>query len=258
MTFCCVVTLLPELVPALVTRDGFLWSPVRSVNYHPGDLYYYAAYVAEVIQNGFPVYSPSAGELSDQAVIETWRFVPVVLGALPSLVISDIRFVLVINYALSAFLFFTLSYCVARKFIDSRWASVCVGLATFFLADPMWANLSGHPGGFPETAHWIGRLVGHAAMNLVALTAIGEYDFYGSTFRFVNLSLSAPILLFFFFAALNFHLTVVKKSERMIWLAILALLSPVMAFSYPSHLLISYGLLGAFAIVNFWWGDRLK
>lgn len=258
LVFCCVTALLPELAPALITRDGMVWSPVRSVNYHPGDLYYYAAYVGEVIQNGLPVYSPSAAELSGRPVIETWRVVPLVLGALPSLVTEDIRLVLVIDYLFSVFLFFSLPYLVARKFIDNRWAAAGVGLATFFLTDPMWANLPIHPNGLSDALRWTGRLFVYAGNNLASLTTIGEYDFYGSTFRFVNLSLSAPILLFYFFAVLSLHLAEQNSRGRTIWLSVLALLSPVMAFSYPSHSLISYGLLGAFAIVNFWRGDRSK
>jgi len=235
-----------------------VWSPVRSVNYHPGDLYYYAAYVGEVIQNGLPVYSPSAAELSGRPVIETWRVVPLVLGALPSLVTGDIRLVLVIDYLMSVFLFFSLPYLVARKFIDNRWVAAGVGLVTFFLTDPMWANLPIHPNGLLDALHWTGRVFANAAKNLAFLTSIGEYDFYGSTFRFVNLSLSTPILLFYFFAALSLHLAEKNSRARTIWLSVLALLSPVMAFSYPSHSLISYGLLGAFAIVSFWRGDRPK
>lgn len=258
LVFCCVVALLPELAPALVSRDGMVWSPVRSVNYHPGDLYYYAAYVGEIIQNGLPVYSPSAAELSGRPVIETWRVVPLMLGALPSLVTDDIRLVLVMGYFLSTLLFFSLPYLVARKIIDNRWAAAGVGLATFFLTDPMWANLPVHPNGLSDALHWIGRLFAYTGRNLAFLTTIVEYDFYGSTFRFVNLSLSAPILLFYFFAGLSLFLVERHGRARTIWLVILALLSPVMAFSYPSHSLISYGLLGAFAIVSFWRGDRPK
>lgn len=258
LVFCCVVALLPELAPALVSHNGMVWSPVRSVNYHPGDLYYYAAYVGEVIQNGLPVYSPSAAELSGRPVIETWRFVPLALGALPSFVTGDIRLVIVIDYFLSAFLFFSLPYLVAQKFIDNRWAAAVVGLATFFFTDPIWANLPIHPNGFSDVLHWTGRLFANAGKNLALLTRICEYDFYGSTFRFVNLSLSAPILLLYFFVALSLHLAERNSKARTIWLAVLALLSPVMAFSYPSHSLISYGLLGAFAIVSFWNGDRPK
>lgn len=258
LVFCCVVALLPELAPALIPRDGMVWSPVHSVNYHPGDLYYYAAYVAEVIQNGLPVYSPSAAELSGHPVIETWRVVPLIFGGLPSLVVDDIRWVLVIDYILSAVLFFSLPYLIARKFIDSHWAAAGVGLVTFFLTDPMWVNLPIHPNGLSDTLPWVGRLFAYAGKNLALLTTIGEYDFYGSTFRFVNLSLSAPILLIYFLVVLSVHFSERSSRARVIWLFILALLSPVMAFSYPSHSLISYGLIGAFAIVDFWRGDRSK
>lgn len=258
VVFCCIVAMLPELAPMLATRDGFIWSPVHSTNYHPGDLYYYAAYVAEIIQNGLPLYSPSAAELSGRAVIETWRFVPILLGTLPSVVTGDIRFVLLIDYALSAFLFFSLPYWTARKFIDSRWAAACVGLATYFLADPLWVNLPIHPSEIQDGVGWLGLLFASAARNLARLATIGEYDFYGSTFRFVNLSLSGPILLTYFFVALNLHLSEGRQRSRAAWLGVLVLLSPVMAFSYPSHALISYGLLGAFAIVNFLQGNRSK
>lgn len=258
LMFCCVVALLPELAPAMASPEGMVWSPFRSANYHPGDLYYYAAYVGEIIQNGLPVYSPSAAELSGRPVIETWRFVPLVLGALPSIITDDIRLVLIIDYFLSVFLFFSLPYLVARKFIDNRWASAGVGLATYFLTDPMWVNLPIHPNDFSDALQWTGRLFSYAGTNLTLLTTISEYDYYGSTFRFVNLSLSAPILLFYFFAALSLHLAEENCGARATWLSILALLSPVMAFSYPSHALISYGLLGAFAIVSYWRGYRYK
>ncbi len=76
MIFCASIVMLPELVPALLGKGGFVWSPFRSMNYRVGDLYYYAAWVREALSSGFPVYSPSGHELRGTALIETWRFYP--------------------------------------------------------------------------------------------------------------------------------------------------------------------------------------
>lgn len=135
LLFCVVVVILPELVPAIMGREGYVWSPLHSQNYRFGDLYYYGAWLKEVLESGIPAYSPTAGELYGQPLIETWRFLALALAALPGLIISDMRVLIVFDYGFSAALFFSTAYLFSYWHTRNHGISLFAGIAVFFLTD---------------------------------------------------------------------------------------------------------------------------
>jgi hypothetical protein len=117
---------------AFLGRPGFTWTPVHSQNYHMGDLYYYGAWLREAIEAGIPIYSPTAGELAGQPLIETLRSSGIILAALPGYIIPDIRWVIVFDYAFSAALFFSIGYFFAYVFTRNAWIGLGTGIGCSF------------------------------------------------------------------------------------------------------------------------------
>lgn len=244
LLFCVAAVTLPELLPAIVGKEGYVWSPLHSQNYRLGDLYYYGAWLREVLQGGIPAYSPSAGELAGQPLIETWRFMGLVVAALPGLFISDIRALIVFDYGLSAALFFCAAFLFAYSFTRNAWIGLLAGIAVLFLTDRVWCPV--RPNVQRLTDVW--TIVASAFNRVVEYIRYTrnfiEYDLYGSTFRFINISISGPILLLYYcLAALAYKHAGYKT------FAMLFAVSPLMAFTYPSHTIIAYGLLAAFFLV---------
>jgi hypothetical protein len=244
LLFCILAVILPELLPALKGQAGFVWSPIHSQNYHLGDLYYYGAWLKEVLEAGIPAYSPSAGELFGQPLIETWRFLGLGLAALPGLVISDIRILIVFDYGFSAALFFCIAYLFAYTLSGNHWIGIVTGITVLFMTDRLWFPL------LPKVQQlidsWkIAASFFSTVMDYLRYTSnFIEYDIYGSTFRFINISMSGPILLLFYFIT-----TLVYKHADIKSCSVLFIISPLMAFTYPSHTIIAYGLLVTFCLV---------
>ena len=215
------------------------------MNYHIGDLYYYAAYVHKLLSDGLPFYSPSAAELAGKPLVETWRFMPILLAAVPGLVFYDMRFVILAGYGLSAALVFGIPFFLANRLTENRWVAMGVGLASLFGTDRLWTILPTHPDSLRALGSWLHLLWSTGWVGIWSATIFSEYDFYGNTFRYVNLSFSVPILLAFFTIAVMVHI-----AGSWPWILAMAVLAPAMAFSYPSHAFIAYTLLIGFAGLN--------
>lgn len=242
---CSIVILLPDLIPAVVGRPEHTWSPLRSMNYHVGDLYYYAAYVREALDQGWPVHSPSAQELRGTPLIETWRFAGIFLAALPGLFLSDIRFVIIAGYALSVTLYFSAGFAIARTLGVGPVAAAVAGFAVTFWTDRVWTAIPTHPDRITDTVAWLGTAWTILKAAPAATLTVPDIDYYGNAFRYVNMSLSGPILLMYFALVVFAYV----KESRVALLA-LAGAAPLMAFSYPSHTLIAYALLVIFAGIS--------
>ena len=262
LVLCCLIAMAPELLPALYGRPDAVWSPVRSMNYHIGDLYVYAAYAHKLISDGMPIYSPSAVELVGKPMVESLRFIPHLLASVPGLVFSDMRFVILAGYGLSAALIFSIPFFLANRLTENRWVAMGVGLAALFGTDRLWVNLpitatvsQGSLGSwlYQQLNWWFHDLWVMQWASILATTSFNEYDFYGSTFRYVTLSFAEPILLAFFTISVMVHLT-----GRRAWISAMALLAPAMAFSYPTHAVIAYMLLIGFAGLNLLRRDWLR
>lgn len=245
LLFCIVTVTLPELLPAFQVREGFIWSPVHSQNYRFGDLYYYSAWLKEALEAGIPIYSPTAGELYGQPLIETWRFFGIVLAALPGYIISDIRMLIVFDYGLSAALFFSIAYFFTYSHTRNYWIALFTGIAVLFMTDRLWVPM--RPYAESLTDSW--RIVASAFRTVIDYILYTrnfiEYDIYGSTFRFINISMSGPILLLYYCIT-----TIAYKSTDIRAYFALFLISPLMAFTYPSHTIIAYGLIVTFFLVS--------
>src|SRR5271157_3266169 len=240
--FCIVTVILPELFPAIHGRQGFDWTPVHSQNYRIGDLYYYAAWLREAVDSGFPVFSPSAKELAGQPLIETWRCLGIGLAALPGHVITDIRTLIVFDYAFSAALFFCAGYLFAFALTRNCWIALSTGVAVLFMTDRLWVPIPGHAESLAGLGKWMATSYRIAIASLKYACHPEEYDLYGSTFRFINMSFSTPILLFYYFMII----LVYRQSDFKV-IVPLAMFSPLMSFTYPSHAIAAYGLVTAFS-----------
>lgn len=244
LLFCTILVILPELAPAILGCAGFTWTPVHSQNYHMGDLYYYGAWLREAIETGIPIYSPTAGELAGQPLIETLRSLGIILAALPGYVIPDIRWVIVFDYAFSSALFYSIAFSFAYGYTRNPWIGFGTGLAVLFMTDRFWVTIPTHADTLSNVAGWVVSSYQVLVASLKYTLVFEEYDLYGSTFRFINISFSAPILLFYY---LMVTLTYTRTDFKTI--VILAAISPLMAFTYPSHTIIAYGLLIVFSII---------
>lgn len=232
LCFCLCLVLAPDLLPALIgPREGYVWTPFNSPLYRFGDSYYYMAWVAEVIQSGVPPSSPSAAEYAGKPLVETLRWFPLAVAALPSLATSDVRIVYVLGYAFTACLFFGVPFYLSYRLTRSPLGSLLIGVLVLFYAGQGWWNIVG------------------ASKVLINLH---EYEML-NTFRYINLSVSGPILMAY--AALCHVLYAKAQPSRLATGAVLVL-SPCMAFSYPSHALIAYACLGGYAILAFLRGNR--
>lgn len=118
------------------------------------------------------------------------------------------------------------------------------GLAVLFMTDRLWVTIPTHADNLNNVAGWLVSSCRGLVENLKYIRVIEEYELYGSTFRFINISFSGPILLFYYLTA-----TLTYKRTDFKTIVLLATISPLMAFTYPSHVVISYGLLVAFSII---------
>lgn len=245
LLFCVGLVILPEVLPAMHGREGYVWSPVHSQNYRLGDLYYYGAWLKEVLDTGLPAYSPSAGELSGQPLIETWRFLGLILAAIPGYIITDIRTLIVFDYGLSAALFFSIGYLFAYTFTRNCWIGLIAGISVLFMTDRLWVPIAPYVGTIVD----IWRIPASALNTIIGyinnVKNVIDYDIYGNTFRFINISLSAPILLFYYFITVLAY----KRGDIRSFIMVFVM-SPLMAFTYPSHLIIAYGLIMTFSLVS--------
>lgn len=244
LIFCVVLVILPELFPAINGREGFVWSPVHSQNYRLGDLYYYSAWLREVLEAGIPAYSPSAGELSGQPLIETWRFLGLFLAALPGYIITDIRQLIVFDYGFSAALFFSTGFLFAYVVTRNCWIGLITGISVLFMTDRLWVPVGPHA----ERLVDVWRVPASAFKMILHYFKdthnVIDYDIYGSTFRFINISFSGPILLLYYLL-----ITLAYKREETKSFIVMFLMSPLMAFTYPSHMMIAYGLIVTFSLI---------
>jgi hypothetical protein len=244
LLFCVIMVILPELLPAFIGRLGYTWTPVHSQNYHLGDLYYYGAWLREAIATGIPVYSPTASELAGQPLIETVRSSGLILAALPGYIIPDIRWVIVFDYAFSAALFFSIAFFFAYAFTRNSWIGFGAGIAVLFMTDRLWVTIPTHVDSLNNIVGWVVSSCRGLVESIKYSLLFEEYDLYGSTFRFINISFSGPILLLYYLTV-----TLTYKRTDIKTIILLAAMSPLMAFTYPSHVIIAYCLLVAFSII---------
>jgi len=238
LVFCIALVIMPEVLAAIHTPEGFVWSPVHSQNYRLGDLYYYGSWLKEMLDAGLPAYSPSAGELAGQPLIETWRSVGLAIAAIPGILIKDIRYLIVFDYGLSAALFFAAGYFFALILLRNHWIACLTGISVLFLTDRLWVPAGPYSGtilGFWQVPASFFSLIIHYFRDI---RTVPDYDIFGSAFRFINVSFSAPVLLLYYLLA---TLTYIKGNKKSFF--VLCIVSPLMAFTYPSHTVIAYGLL---------------
>jgi hypothetical protein len=249
-----VLVLGPDLWPLLIGHGTDVWTPINSQLYRYGDGYYYAAWVHEVLENGVPPSSPSAAEFSNTPLLETLRWFPLWVAALPGYIISDFRFVYIVDYVMTVLGFFGIPYLLTVRFTRSPAAAVAVGFAVLFCVVPCWMNIPSAVGmpRTPAVLPWFTALPGMILRGPFDLFRMFEYEAL-HPLRYINLSISGPILMGYVVLC---HLVYARAKPSVIVALPLALMTPLMAFSYPSHALIGYAALGGYSVLAFWRGHR--
>jgi hypothetical protein len=244
--FCGFVAIMPELVPAFHAKSGYVWTPFNSQNFRIGDTYYYAPWLREVLAGHWPLGQPTAVG-NGITSIDALRAVPFALGAVPGLFIEDFRWVLAADYWISGALSFALVYGIAIAFGCSAQRACVAGIAGYFL-NGMWAALPPSAefllllGPLPSVSNWTQSVATNLVDAVARLWNPQEYDLIGDLFRFVNLSLSAPLLIAHFYVAVS-----VRQRPSPARIIGLLVISCAIAFSYPSHPIVAYLVLIGFA-----------
>lgn len=240
---CGFVAFAPDIGSALWKPEGVSWTPIHSLNYRVSDAYYYAAFVTEFLHNGFPIASPTAVELAEKLSPESLRGLPIIIAALPGLLIKDFRIVFLINSIMSGLTIFSAAYFITWFFTKNKWLAFTTGILTYFYASGWWLRIPYGPEG-TDVVSWLQSIFWFIKYHLKTLLNIKDYDLLGDTWRYINLSITSPILLFYFLNVL-----VVYKYSYKIPSGFLFIFTPLMAFSYPSHAAIAYMLLVGFGTI---------
>jgi hypothetical protein len=254
--FCVILVVMPDLLPALIGRSGMVWTPINSQQYRIGDAYYYAAWVAEILRSGIPPSSPSAAELAGQPLLESVRWFPLLVAALPGLVIRDFRFVYIIDFALTAAVLFIIPFRLAVEQLKSPWGGFLAGVSVLFFVGQWWSHLPIAPGvnGSTNFLEWLGLIFGVVVGSAPSsFSNIYESEALQGSFRFINNSISAPLLLIYVYGCFRIY-----SKDRMTALStawVLAM-SIAMAFSYPSRVLTAYFVLAGLACLSIARGKR--
>jgi hypothetical protein len=237
---CAAITLSPDFLPRLIGKAGYAWTPFNSSNYRVGDTYYYAPWVREMIAAEWPLQPPTNINDHPNLTIETVRAVPYVLAAIAGLLFKDFRNVLLANEAQSAVLFFFGFYLIAHLLLQRPWPSFAAAVLAYYYSGLWQAILPNAQfmrvfGNAPFAEGYLRLSIAGLRGMLSQLADPVEYDYLGSAFRYMHLSISGPLLIFH---ALDAMLLYLKFSwPRTIALFVLSL---ALAFSYPTHPLVGY------------------
>lgn len=255
LVFCILLVIAPDVLPAIVGQADHVWTPTNSAMYRFGDGYYYAAWVVELLQNGIPPGSPSAAEYADSNLLETLRWFPLAVAALPGLIFDDYRIVYVLDYVFTAAMFFGLPFWLCYRITGGVVGSLIAGILVLFCTGQWWGDIPVAIGsaGAPDAGRWISKLLTAPLTGSVRLLNMFEYEALQGSFRYINMSVSGPILMLY--VALCHAVYRTEKLSPKIWLPLL-IMSPLMAFSYPSHPLIAYAVLGGYAVMAYWRGHK--
>lgn len=248
--FCALLNTAPDWVPKLTAGDDAEWSPVNSFNMRHGDSYYYAAWTREAASGDFPLRSPSARELADTNLLETVRSAPIYLAALPGLVTSDIRWIYVGGYAMSAAGIFLMMFWLACRLVGDWRYAIFAGFALLYFSEAYWSSAPNFPTGLTagDLFDWVyAVLVGRPRASVVLASDFDDVDFLGSVFRYVNISISILILIAYFFI-----IEYINNNNRNRFVSVLfVLMSPVFLFSYSSHALVAYSCVAMWFVLSF-------
>lgn len=248
--FCVLVVLAPDLFPAIVGRPGMVWTPINSPQYRFGDAYYYTAWVAEILRSGIPPSSPSAAELAGQPLLESVRWFPLAVAALPGLLIRDFRFVYMIDFAFTAAVLFFVPYRLAWEQLGSRWGGFLAGSSVLFFIGQWWSELPIAPGvyGPPSFFSWLSSIYSFVtSYAFQAFFNIYESETLQGSFRFINNSMSGPLLLIYLYGCFRIYSKDRISAFMAAWVFAMSL---AMAFSYPSRVLTAYFVLAGLAVFS--------
>ena len=236
------VVSLGELVPWMLAGDGEVWTPFSSPNFRVGDTPYYASYVREALELSIPVGSPiNAGILQ----AETLKSVPIYFAALPGLVLSDFRLVMLVTLAVWPAVKVVAVTALAVRLIGRTRPAMIAGLfagVTATLLHPIWALLPNAPGLSPRT--WFRYLFDSIRSFPEALSQLADfvdYEVYSDSLRFVNMSVSGVLLLLFLVVAVWS-----LSRPSVLRCSALAALGVGLAYSYSSHIVVGGLVLMAF------------
>lgn len=255
ITYCITLVIGGDIIALLIGQPDSVWTPINSPQYRVGDNYYYGAWVAEVVQHGFPPYSPSASEYQGKPLLETLRWFPLAIAAIPGIFFSDFRYVYIFDYVITTFLYFSIPFYLSRRLTGSLFGSILIGIAVLFLVQVWWIDIpiTFENPSISSLLLWIKRLLSSPYDGSITSINMYEYEAAQGSFRYINLSISGPLLILYILLC---HLTYANHKPSYIITTLLLLMTPLMAFSYPSHAMIAYASLCGYMVISYLRGYR--
>jgi hypothetical protein len=237
--------LAPELAPAIVASTDEVWTPFNSANFKVGDMYYYAPMIQEVLLGRIPPVAPN-GTDSFANSPEALRWLNYMVAALPGFIIDDPRapilWTLFFPPAAGAFVTTVLAAFLTGRGLHAVIVGVLAALSLqFWQFMPATPDVySGH-GIFSWTVQTLQSLRGTLGRSMDVYDTFA----YSELFRFMIPGVSFVLLS-------AFVLTLVWLVDRpRAWRAVLvAVFASLMAFTYPSQMLIAYLAMIGMLIAN--------
>ncbi|MCP4621166.1 MAG: hypothetical protein GY844_32575 [Bradyrhizobium sp.] len=236
---CAFLTILPDIVAAIFAPADMVWSPVNSLQWRYNDSYYQVPWVRAITAGNLLPVTPA--NIDDTGLgFETVRIVPFWLSSLPGLIFSDIRFIIVASFVLTAAAIYSLSFTIARHFTNSIAIAAAAGVVSYFF-QAVWAYLA--------VELWVGPVKGLAyltpyGLRIPWLLDITDTAMINSNLRFVSIAGSVPVLLLNYLACLR-----VARDGTWPWLATLTVTLCALPFSYPTHAYVGYAIGGGYGLI---------
>lgn len=244
----------PFLVTIFSLSPGMRFAPVHDLNHQFSDAYYHSAFVNRIINSGITATgSPTASELAGFAHMENFRFAPLWVAAFPGLFTNNMKFVYLFDCFISGCLYFLFPFLIARKLRQNRWASLFCSVVVFLYTTSWWGEISFHPLVFQGSNLSVLKKYIMTFFNapfnrfqdIYALPTVSQ------SLRYMHLSISGLILLAFFLSLICF-----LSKQSKISLGFIFVLLIFNAYSYPSHMVISFGVAGVSSLYTFFIRDK--
>lgn len=242
---CALIAGAGEILPALVHKAGFVWTPFAPGSQRFGDGYYYIPWVREILEGHFPPTSPTAGDRADILLIDSLRVLPSLLVAGFGILFHDIRYVILGGILVSPMMYFVSGFAIAYIHLRRPWLAFLVGFLVVYYGG-VWVTLADAPGFFGGgLTGYLDALHEYLGYGLRRIRVVTDYEMYADNFRFMHMSISGGLLMLFFAAVAAY-----ERHPKPWLLAILAAFCCGLPFSYPTHPAIAYAVLGLFVVYH--------
>lgn len=228
-----------ELIPLVFIQDGATWTPYNSSNYRFGDIYFYAPWVREIVSGDFPPTSPIDYSGNSVYSIDSLRFLPALLAAIPGVIFDDFRWVLTLDIVIAPTLQFLCMFWLVWIVSKRPWCAFFCGFLVVFYG-AVWTRLPSSPGIYAPWTPWgyISTALSYSQYAIKDLVEIKDYEFISDGFRFLNMSFANVVLVGYFALMALLHKSPTWKNAGALFIC-----SCLIAYSYPTHPVIGYSAL---------------